>query len=379
MESSTATFSQHGAPNISGSVPHSATPAVPQARSYGCDTLMLGSMSKYPGRRVPGRSQGTHALSNQATLLIPRRITPGRFVDEAGARIQLPPRYELVRPLPAVADIGEGMRHSLTRAAFLRELATDELTRGIVVAGAEHCGLATLTLQLREELGRLGPIPEVSTNRPREGWQDPLRDLDLISLRARVFDHPASDTVMQVQSLGRRLIEAVTSDTERAVWRTGFQIMVEGLELPFPWLADDLVDVMLLAFWGWGWRVDWDFRYRLPPSSPMVDDPAPVQMFHFEPRAGESRGEAGSRFQSEAEAYARRLAWAPRPLPRGRQPRKLQTTIERNARFYYWNKVLHGSLRDIAQFEFGDRERHKDVREGVRQAEQLLLLGSPRS
>ena len=146
---------------------------------------------------------------------------------------------------------------------------------------------------------------------------------------------------------------------------------VKKLELPYPWLAMELVERSVYAITGFALGVKFaiDGWYEPMPLSELT---APPTTMSFQTRENESVEEALERlflgFQSAFHKLTEPV------LPQGKVPDRTIPALERAARWFYLHRVKGESIRSIAISEFGNSDRRKDIHDGIKKAGELFGL-----
>ena len=272
---------------------------------------------------------------------------------------------EMILDYPPVAgDItgaseAENVRHMLVRIAFTSELALDDRFRVLCSKWAALSGLQAPTVALAraldavaDELG-LGSRSELFGD-PREMTQ-PANLEELI----RVVNQRTDEFADKLEAVDR---EAIGADSVE---------FVKSLELPWPWLAAQLIRMFLLGLLGFIRGRPAVINYWVEPADP----PAPPFEHRFCTRSDETVGQTLIRFVSESQDAFGRLAEPVREIPRGRVPSDLDAElangIGRYGRWYYRHRIRGESINSIARDALCDRST---VRYGLREAERLLDL-----
>jgi hypothetical protein len=157
----------------------------------------------------------------------------------------------------------------------------------------------------------------------------------------------------------------------------------DELGLPWPWVAIELCQVLVLEamgiICGGPWHMTWHVE--------LEDPAAPDLRFTFEVQPGETISTAHRRFIDEANTFSTRLEEAAPAVEVGRVPSDLsheaRDGVGEYARWFYRHRVCGESIRSIAR-EYHTARSHrrafdacdcrKAVRYGLGQAERLLSL-----
>ncbi|MDA1272275.1 MAG: hypothetical protein O3A93_13640 [Chloroflexi bacterium] len=149
---------------------------------------------------------------------------------------------------------------------------------------------------------------------------------------------------------------------------------VEGLGLPYRWLAMEIFMVYYARLVVPGFA--WHYRDSFVVEDTSEDMLAPDVELVFRTLAGESVSQATERLKRKTEKTLIDLTRFQESLPSGRAPEKRAGILKTYTRWLYRHKVRGEFIRSIAREEFpGDPDRRKDVRGGIRRAEELLSLG----
>jgi hypothetical protein len=294
------------------------------------------------------------------------------FDSDGNPLVRVPSWYQALRPVHAGPTIGDFKVHAISRSAFLDEYLRGPVYRGTRAAFSKALGLQPLADGLRSVLEQADQLPKLRRGPLRSGWSAPSTGLPWLARDRLATSEGSRGALLRVMRLSRMLNSEITSPTVQELMLSGFQRTVDLYGPPMPWLAADLRLIMLLDLWASAWGVRFSICYeaRFPTLEQSL---SPTITFRFAPVKGENVADAVARFDSEALRYRQQLQ-QPSPARRGRIPDKSTETLERNARWFYQDRVMHRSRRTLARESFDGNERHKDVRVGIERAEQILML-----
>ena len=277
---------------------------------------------------------------------------------------------ELQREVVLSAPIRAATASGIARVQLIRHLSVDPETRRFFAALGQRSG-AIQRIVLRE-VQQAAVRWAFEEHTPRPGWQERLAE-------ALVPWAPTPDDA------------AVDIQNEITAF-------LAGRHLPWPWLARmtvgaftwyvDSVVPGLLATIGESGVVDpaWIDRPPTPRDLPQVreehwddeDQPrlpanrsfGPLDLTLGQSTAGARRDLAS--FVALVEEY---LAEIERPAaPVGPALVKRRPVVTRNVTWLYRHQVLGISLKALAVAEYGDSQRHADVRRGIQGAHRLLAV-----
>jgi len=265
---------------------------------------------------------------------------------------------------PVMADItgasaAENVRHVIVRVAFINEFAHGDRFLAFCKRWAALCGL--------EE-------PAAAAARALEAVADELG----LRSRGELFENPQETTqtanLEELIRVSNQRTDEFLEKFESVAWEPVSADAVEllkSLDLPWPWLAAQLVEMFMLSLWQFiiG-RLVVINHWVEPP-----DLPAPPFEHRFCTRSDETVNEALTRFLSEMHAALDRLSGHVPEIPRGRMPSDLDAEfangVGRYGRWYYRHRIRGESMNSIARDAHCDRAT---VRRGLREAERLLDL-----
>ncbi len=264
---------------------------------------------------------------------------------------------------------GDNVRHVLARAAFLDLFFGNETIIGAIKDWVERTPLKQRAQRMFSALTQLDDLGNIPWH--QLGWDEQTG----ITGACGPDDTLVNQTVEEANSSLQSFLFELRSFPESDVFQTvvGEAVnLLESLDVSYQWLVIELIQVYFANL-----LVDdfsWKYADRL--GSEPIAIPAAEITYEFSTREGETVGQAIDRICQEVEGAIEELGRYQQPLPRGRLPGLTQSTIGRNAKWFYLNTVTGKSIRSIAQEEFpGEDDRRKDVRDGIKSVRELLDLG----
>ena len=272
-----------------------------------------------------------------------------------GTREIIPVRDALVGETDA-----DNFRHCIVRGAFLREFWVDEKVQSAVSHWGKITGLEECAVRLTCSADRLAELAGLVSRGELWGLEELIVDED----RAREAEEALADVNIASEAFLHRLSHLEQVDDLAVAF-------VKELGLPYPWLAMELIGYTGYAIFGFalGVKFRFDGWYEPKPHSEIT---APTISMSFQTRERESVEEALDRLCDEFIETAKKLI-EPIP-PRGKIPDRTIAALERNAQWFYRNKVRGESVRSMAKSHFGSTDRRKDIYDGISRAKELLEL-----
>ncbi len=263
---------------------------------------------------------------------------------------------------------GDNVRHVIVRAEFLDRFFGDPKIKAAIKDWVQRTPLKRQVQQMSRAVKQFGDIAGISWN--QIGW-----DEDTCVLVSPGTDAGATQKVEGANALVRSFLLELRRFSESSILGTvvGEAVhLLENLDLGYQWLTIELLQVYFANLF-----IDdlsWQYTDKLNSETP--DIPAEEMTFEFSTREGESLREAISRFRNDVELAIGELERYQQPLSRGSLPGSTRSSLRRNAKWFYLQRVAGRSIRSIAQEEFpGEADRRKDVRDGIKSVRELLDLG----
>lgn len=263
---------------------------------------------------------------------------------------------------------GDNVRHVIVRAEFLDRFFGDPKIKAAIKDWVQRTPLKRQVQQMSRAVKQFGDLAGISWN--QIGW-----DEDTGVLVSPGTDAVATQKVEEANTLVRSFLLELRGFSESNILGTvvGEAVhLLESLDLGYQWLAIELLQVYFANLF-----VDdfsWQYKDKLDSETP--DILAAEMTFEFSTREGETLREAIGRIRNDVELAIGELERYQQPLSRGSLPGSTRSSLRRNAKWFYLQRVAGRSIRSIAQEEFpGEGDRRKDVRDGIKSVGKLLDLG----
>ncbi|MDA1129731.1 MAG: hypothetical protein O2913_13710 [Chloroflexi bacterium] len=277
---------------------------------------------------------------------------------EAEDRGFIPARDALIGETEA-----DNYRHVLVRQEFFKEFWGDEKVQALVSHWAKITGLEKLAQNLASSGDRLAELAGFESRG------------ELIGRDELTFEDDRAEqgkkAMAEVEAAHDAFLLQLSKPAHSADVGQQAVDFVESFDLPYPWLAIELVESFFNSVGGFalGRIVQVDGWYEPKPLSELI---APKATMSFQSKEGESVEDAVNRVSGYYEEVVTKLLEPRRPL--GKIPDRTIPLLERDARWLYRHNVKGESIRSIANQEFPSSDRRKDIYDGIRRAKQLLEL-----
>lgn len=270
-----------------------------------------------------------------------------------------------IRDCVAGPNHGDNIRHLIVRTAFLNQLVRDERVQELFRRWWEITGLEAAVQRVTGALDELARLASLQ-------GRDQVLDVDSFCVDEN--DAPYTEEMMgEAASAFEQVFEAFDRCADYPLAGEAKDFVL-NLGLNYAWLAVELTSAFTEM-------VEPRIRggvLHIKKEYVALDLPVPPTTYTFSTREGEGAAQALTRFLTEVQEVSARLKTAITPrgtVPAGKQRQKL----ERDAVWFYRNKVRRETIQDIATDVFGEAEdyphpRRKDIREGIERAERLLRL-----
>ena len=263
---------------------------------------------------------------------------------------------------------GDNVRYVIVRAEFLDRFFGDPKIKAAIKDWVQRTPLKRQVQQMSRAVKQFGDLAGISWN--QIGW-----DEDTGVLVSPGTDAVATQKVEEANTLVRSFLLELRGFSESNILGTvvGEAVhLLESLDLGYQWLAIELLQVYFANLF----VDDFSWRYTDKLDAEPVNVLAAAITYEFSTGEGETETQAIVRLRQEVEQTIEKLGRYQQPLPRGRLLGLTQSTLRRNARWFYLNRVAGRSIRSIAKEEFaGEEDRRKDVRDGIKSVRELLDLG----
>ena len=264
---------------------------------------------------------------------------------------------------------GDNVRHVIVRASFLDHFFSNEIIKRAVREWGERTPLKQAAQRMSRAMDRLDDLVDIPWH--QIGWDEHTG----IRVANGPYDASVTQAVEDANSSLRSFLLELRSLPESGIFRTlvGEAVnLLERLDVLYQWLALELMQVYLANLL----VDDFSWRYTDKLDAEPVNVLAAAITYEFSTGEGETETQAIVRLRQEVEQTIEKLGRYQQPIPRGNLPRLTRSTLRRNARWFYLNRVAGRSIRSIAKEEFaGEEDRRKDVRDGIKSVRELLDLG----
>jgi hypothetical protein len=257
----------------------------------------------------------------------------------------------------------DNIRHAIVRSSFFWEFWEDENVLTLLSHWAQATGLVECGIRLACAGDCLAELVGLESR----GDLYRRKDLKIEEGQVQEAQETLSEFYTAFDAFAQEICDLGRSGS---VWREAIDFVL-SLELPYPWLAMELIECFVYATTGFAMGRTFHLRRWFEPLQ-LSEITAPPTTLEFQTGDAESVAAALERLQEEFKrARDNLLETVP---PRGRIPKRTADILKRNARWFYRHKVKGDSIRSIAISELGSSDRRKDVYDGIKSAEELLKL-----